>query len=266
MNLVRILAGSWALASGLAAAAAEPAVPDEGAARAAMASAAKDAEGRWTPLFNGRDLSGWSVKCTVADTNKAYWRVADGAIVVDSIQDPKHDYVWLMADGEYGDFLLRLRFQPFRGVAGNSGVQFRSRFDDAAGWLDGPQVDIHPPGPWRTGFIYDETRGVRKWIAPALAKVSDARPEMAPTGVPFRYADDPEPWNDLRILARGTRVIVELNGRIVRDADLKGVLDDDVHRERCTGLRGRIALQLHARDALRMRFRDIAVAEMAAKQ
>ncbi|MBU4461337.1 MAG: DUF1080 domain-containing protein [Verrucomicrobia bacterium] len=261
MSLMRILMGSWGLVSGLVVAAAEPAVPDEGAARAAMTAATKDAEGRWTPLFNGRDLAGWSVKCVAADTNKVYWRVADGAIVVDSTQDPKHDYVWLMADGEYGDFLLRLRFQPFRGIPGNSGVQIRSRFDDAAGWLDGPQVDIHPPGPWRTGFIYDETRGVRKWIAPALARVSDARPEMAPAGVAFRYADDPEPWNDLRILARNTRVIVELNGRIVRDADLKGVLDDAPHRERSTGLRGRIALQLHARDALRMRFRDIAVAE-----
>ncbi|OQW97420.1 MAG: hypothetical protein BWK77_01690 [Verrucomicrobia bacterium A1] len=151
-------------------------MPDEGAARAAMTAATKDAEGRWTPLFNGRDLAGWSVKCVAADTNKVYWRVADGAIVVDSTQNPKHDYVWLMADGEYGDFLLRLRFQPFRGIPGNSGV-------------------------------------------------------------PFRYADDPEPWNDLRILARNARVIVELNGRIVRDADLKGVLDDAPHRERNTGLR-----------------------------
>ncbi len=264
MNLMRILMGSWVLVSGLAAAT-EPAVPDEAAARTAMAGATMEAEGRWTPLFNGRDLNGWSVKCVAADTNKVYWRAADGAIVVDSTQDPKHDYVWLMADGEYGDFLLRLRFQPFRGVSGNSGVQIRSRYDDAAGWLDGPQIDIHPPGPWRTGFIYDETRGVRKWIAPALAKVSDARPEMAPAGVPFRYADDSEPWNDLRILARGPRVIVELNGRIVRDADLAGVLDDAPHRERSTGLRGRIALQLHTRDTLRMRFKDLAVAETAGK-
>jgi hypothetical protein len=255
----------WMVSCLATAAAAEPAVPDEAAARAAMMAAAKDAEGRWTPLFNGRDLAGWTVKCVAADTNKTYWRIEDGAIVVDSTRDPKHDYVWLMADGEYGDFLLRLRFQPFRGIPGNSGVQIRSRYDDAAGWLDGPQVDIHPPGPWRTGFIYDETRGVRKWIAPSLTKVSDARPEMAPAGVPFRYADDPEPWNDLRILARGTRVIVELNGHVVRDADLAGVLDDAIHRERNVGLRGRIALQLHSRDSLRMRFKDIAVAETARK-
>ncbi|MBM4156599.1 MAG: DUF1080 domain-containing protein [Lentisphaerae bacterium] len=265
MNLGLILTGAGSLMIACAAAAAEPVVPDEGAARAALAGAEKAAEGRWTPLFNGRDLAGWTVKCVAADTNKTYWRVEDGAILVDSTADPKHDYVWLVADGEHGDFLLRLRFQAFRGVTGNSGVQIRSRYDDAAGWLDGPQVDIHPPGPWRIGFIYDETRGVRKWIAPALAKVSDARPEMAPAGVPFRYADDAEPWNDLRILARGPRVIVELNGHIVRDADLQGVLDDAVHRERGVGLRGRIALQLHARDALRMRFKDIAVAGVGRK-
>jgi hypothetical protein len=37
---------------------------------------------------------------------------------------------------------------------GNTAVQFRSRYDASAtapngGWLDGPQVDIHPPAPFR---------------------------------------------------------------------------------------------------------------------
>lgn len=115
------------------AAAAVPAVPDESAARAAMDAAVAEAERRWTPLFNGRDLAGWTVKCVAADANKVYWRAEDGAILVDSTADPKHDYVWLVADGEYADFLLRLRFQALRGIPGNSGVQIRSRYDDAAG-------------------------------------------------------------------------------------------------------------------------------------
>jgi hypothetical protein len=41
-------------------------------------------EQSWRPLFNGRDLSGWTVKCKPADRERAWWRVEDGAIVADS--------------------------------------------------------------------------------------------------------------------------------------------------------------------------------------
>jgi hypothetical protein len=83
-----------------------------------------------------------------------------------------HNYVWLMTEREFTDFELRLKFQAFRDSPGNSGVQFRSRFDEMAngGCLDGPQVDINPPpeSSWRTGLIYDETRGEQRWVFPSL--------------------------------------------------------------------------------------------------
>jgi hypothetical protein len=49
-----------------------------------------------------------------------------------------------MTDAEYDDFELRLKFQVCRGCPGNSGLQFRSRYDESekGGRLDGPQVDI----------------------------------------------------------------------------------------------------------------------------
>jgi hypothetical protein len=113
-------------------------------------------------LFNGKDLSGWHVQCRPADRARSFWKVEDGAIVCDSMGRNDHDYVWLMSDEEFADFELRLQFQAYRDSPGNSGVQFRSRFDPSVdgGWLDGPQVDIHPPADmsWRTGLIYDETR------------------------------------------------------------------------------------------------------------
>jgi len=79
----------------------------------------------WTSLFNGEDLSGWTVKSVPADQGKAFWRVEDGAILCDAIGRPDHDYVWLVSEAEYGDFELRLRFQAFRVSPGNSGVQIR---------------------------------------------------------------------------------------------------------------------------------------------
>ncbi len=121
-----------------------------GAAGCASDRAATDP---WQSLFNDRDLTGWTVKCKPADREKAFWRVEDGCIVADSMGQTGHDYVWLVTDTEYSDFVLRLRFQAYRDNPGNSGVQIRSRYDDPAGWLDGPQIDINPPGPWRTGMI-----------------------------------------------------------------------------------------------------------------
>ena len=106
---------------------------------------------KWQSLFNGNDLTGWTVKCKPEDREKGFWRVDKGTILANSMGQKGHDYVWLVSNKEYTDFVLRLRFQMFRDSPGNSGVQIRSRYDDEDGWLDGPQVDINPPGPWRTG-------------------------------------------------------------------------------------------------------------------
>ena len=35
--------------------------------------------GQWQTLFNGRDLTGWTVKCKPADQGKSFWRVEEGA-------------------------------------------------------------------------------------------------------------------------------------------------------------------------------------------
>jgi len=226
-------------------------------------SAAAPAES-WQPLFDGTSLAGWKVQSKPADQAKTYWRVEDGTILVDSLGDGDHDYVWLQSEREFGDFELRLKFQAYRDSPGNSGVQFRSRYDATAGWLDGPQVDIHPRGPWRSGLIYDETRGVQKWVSPSLAKVSDAKPEMAPANLVFRYSEDTPAWNDLLLTVRGTQVRVELNGLLIREWEGAGVLDDAIHRQRNVGLRGHLALQLHKGDRLKMRFKDISVRELPA--
>ena len=106
----------------------------------------------WTSLFNGKNLDGWVVKCLPKDDDKrGYWKVVDGTITAETPQDGKHNYIWLLTEKEYGDFELRMKVQTYASSTGNSGIQVRSRYDDEAGWLDGPQVDIHPPGPWRCG-------------------------------------------------------------------------------------------------------------------
>lgn len=213
------------------------------------------------PLFNGQDLSGWVVKCKPKDARATYWKVDNGTILADSMGRKDHDYVWLTTAAEYGDFVLQLKFQAYRDSPGNSGVQIRSRYDDAEGWLDGPQVDINPPGAWRTGMIWDETRGNRRWLYPNLPADQWVNESMAPRGLRFRYAEDADAWNDLEITATGTKLAAVLNGLPVMDYDGSSVLDDAVHAQRRVGTRGVIALQIHSGDELRIRFKDIRIRE-----
>lgn len=216
------------------------------------------AEAQRMSLFNGKNLAGWTVKCKPQDKDKEFWKVDGGMILCDSIGHRDHDYVWLMTDKEFGDFELAIKFQAFKESSGNSGVQVRSRYDDEAGWLDGPQVDIHPSMPWRTGLIYDETRGERRWINPSL-KSAAIDISYAPKQWKFKYAGEEDGWNDLTIICRGFRIKTILNGFVMSDYDGTGVLDNDTHKIREVGQRGHIALQLHTRDELRIRFKEIVV-------
>lgn len=67
--------------------------------------------------------------------------MVDGTIAAETPPGSKHHYIWLLTEKEYGDFALRLKVQTYGKTTGNSGIQVRSRYDDEAGWLDGPQVD-----------------------------------------------------------------------------------------------------------------------------
>lgn len=220
----------------------------------------------WISLFNGKDLYEWKVRCLEADAGKGYWRVEDGVIVCDSMDDKDHNSVWLQHVLELDDFELKLKSRAFRDSPGNSGVQVRSRWDGSAdapndGWLDGPQVDIHPPAPWRTGLIYDETREAKRSIYPNLPDWKIER-SQGPEEWVFHYAGNPQPWNDLHIRCEGTHITTTVNRMVVSDYDGAGILDDPDHERRRVGLSGFIALQLHARDELRMHFKDIYIREL----
>ena len=216
------------------------------------------AQPEWIPLFNGKDLSGWSVQCQPKDKGKGYWGVEDGSITLNSIGHSDHNYVWLQSDGEYADFELKLKFQIYKGMSGNSGVQIRSRYDTEAGWLDGPQLDIHPPTPMRAGLIYDETRGTKRWINPSLKKGNHKIPkEKTNPNVKLVYGGGN--WNEMHIIAKGTHIKCIINGEVASDYDGSGVLDDPDHKTHNVGLNGHIALQLHNKSELKAKFKDIEI-------
>ena len=225
---------------------------------------------KWEPLFNGENLEGWKVICVPADIGKEYWTVKDGYIEANSMGDPDHSYIWLAFEKEYTDFHLKLEFQAFKSSPGNSGMQFRSRFDDSdtarnGGWMNGPQVDIHPPNPMRAGLIYDETENVRRWIYPSLPDsriVAEQAPESALRTSLVYHEDDSESWNEMEIICEGMNVTTIVNGNTVALFDGEGILNDDLHKVRGSGERGYFALQLHVKDELQIRYKDILLKEL----
>ena len=208
---------------------------------AAALVAAPQSDG-WISLFDGKTFNGWRVFGRPADVARNYWSVQDGLITCDSRGRKQHDHVWLLADGEYADFDMKVKVRSFRESTGNSGVQVRSRYDEQTYKLDGPQVDVHPPEPFRVGLIYDETRGVGHWLFPFLPSW------------PIREGDG---WNDIFIECRGTRIRSTVNGSVVADYDGTGVLNDDAHKRLNVGLRGHVGLQLHVNDDLYIQYKDV---------
>jgi hypothetical protein len=212
----------------------------------------------WIRLFDGRTLDGWFVKCRPEDEPlRDAWRVEQGAITARIGKGQRHNYIWLLTEREFDNFELRLKVQTFARVKGNSGVQVRSRYDDATHWLDGPQVDIHPAGPWRCGFIYDETREVKAWLWPDVGAPANAKAHHAPPGWHWHQADTADVWNDVRIICRGPHIKTIINGVTVADYDGTGRLDDAAHRAHRVGMKGHLALQIHPGTEMLVRFKDL---------
>jgi len=90
-------------------------------------------------IFNGKDLSGW-------EGDPDVWSVEDEAIVGRTTADApiRNNTFLIWKDGELGDFRLQLEY---RIEGGNSGVQYRSKIDDAAKWIVGgyqAEIDSKP--------------------------------------------------------------------------------------------------------------------------
>jgi len=219
-------------------------------------------EKEWVSLFNGEDLSGWVVKAKPEDQGKNFWFVNDGYIEANSLGRGDHDYIWLYTEKEYGDFEIKYQFQAFRESPGNSGIQVRSRYDEETYWLNGPQIDIHPPGFWRSGMMWDETRGNQRWIFPDIPDGEWVDSTMAIADHDLYFEED-EVWNEMRVKARGTKIEAWLNGHKITDYEGAGTLDNTLHKNLNVGEKGHIALQIHTGDELKIRFKDIYIKELS---
>ena len=168
-------------------------------------------------LFNGNDLDGW----TTYGTEK--WYVENGDLVCEN--GPDNEYGYLSTNEYYDNFILTLEFKQESN--GNSGVFFRSTVEGVI--IDGWQVEISPPG-MNTGGIY-ESYG-REWLI-----TPDPKKEN------LNYGD----WNSMKIMVNGDNVKTWLNGIEMI------TLNDEIIGQG----EGSIALQIHAGDDVKVRWRNI---------
>lgn len=222
-----------------------------------------EAGGQFEPLFEaGESLDvHWTVKGRPEDLGKGFWRAEGDTIVADSTGSENHDYVWLQTRDEFEDFEFRFEFAVTESTTGNSGLQVRSRYDDEAYWLDGPQIDIHPTGVWRTGYMWDETRENQRWIHPDLPDGEWVNEAMRTEPVVMHKSPEKGDWvwNEMRVRVEGTDVEAWLNGVQVTEFDGRGILDDMKHATYGVGMDGHIALQIHSGSELEMAFRNLMI-------
>jgi len=175
-------------------------------------------------LFNGKDLSGW----TVHGTEK--WYVENGELICES--GPKKEYGYLSSNTSYKDFELTVQFKLE--ANGNSGVFIRSSIDGLK--IKGWQVEVAPPGS-NTGGIY-ESYG-RGW----LIKPEEEKQKIL-------KADG---WNTMKILAKGNEITTWLNGKqmvYLRDEEIGDA-------------KGFIALQIHDGGGIKVRWKNIRIKDLS---
>jgi hypothetical protein len=170
---------------------------------------APDADG-FVDLFDGKSLAGWSAP------DMSFFSVQDGAITGEAT--PKHMppinqfIVW--QGGTVRDFELRFKFRV-TGAKANSGMQFRSVVKDK-GLVWGYQADIAMTGAF-LGGIWDEY-GPRKSLA-ARGETNvideDGKKTVTKFGDPAELVKGVNlaEWTDYRIVAQGSRMLTEINGR-----------------------------------------------------
>ncbi len=187
------------------------------------------AEEGFTPLFNGKDLAGWTGDMDL-------WKVQDGAIVGSTKEKRIKHNTFLSTEKKYSDFILKAKTKI---TNGNSGIQFRSeQHPDHV--VKGYQADIAMKDYF--GMLYEEgKRGIMaywKALTPEQQKEINGAAKL----------DD---WNDYVITCKGHHLKMELNGKVVLDID-----DPDGATE------GIIALQLHVGEGMEVQFKDLMIKEL----
>jgi hypothetical protein len=219
------------------------------------AGTATAADPGFLSLFNGRDLAGWS-------GNPALCSVRDGVITGVTQAEPKltHNTFLVYTNRDFANFELRL---SYRIVAGNSGIQYRSkvlRQGDFGAIVGGYQADFEA-GKTYSGILYEEQgrgilaqRGQKTVIRPDPTDANKPKIDVIGTvgnSDEIQSKIRPEQWNDYVIIARGNHLQHFINGLPTVD-----VVDEHTSKAASSGV---LALQIHVGPPMTVQFKDIRI-------
>ncbi|MFL5772832.1 MAG: DUF1080 domain-containing protein [Flavisolibacter sp.] len=176
-----------------------------------------------TSLFNGKDLSGW----TIHGTEK--WYVDKHELVCES--GPDKQYGYLSTNKAYKNFILTLKFK--QEANGNSGVFFRSGIEGVK--ISGWQVEVAPQGLHTAGIYESYGRG---WLI-------QPKPEDENQ---LKVGE----WNSMKIKVQGDEVTTWLNGH-----QMVYIKDEKIGKGE-----GFIALQIHDGGGIKVRWKELKIKEL----
>jgi putative heme-binding domain-containing protein len=195
----------------------------------------------FTPLFNGKDLTGW-------EGNPALWSVEAGCLTgrTKSPQDLAYNQFLIWRGGVVKNFELRVTAK----VAGNNtGIQFRSKeLPEVGKWsVGGYQCDIHPDAKYNAMVYEERGRGIVAQNGQSV--VTD------PQGTKWLVAER-EPvkasvaeWHEYIVLAQGNRLTFKVDGQVTAE-----LMD---HDEKARTMEGLLAFQIHRGPAMTVQIKDV---------
>ena len=202
--------------------------------------AAPEAEEGFTALFDGTTLNGWT-------------KVGgDGEFAVENREivgrgDSVKANTFLRSDKTFKDFDFRFQMK-FDDLSGNSGMMFRGLQKDGNGRVYGYQCE-HDNGKERawTAGLYDEAR--RGWLMPDKKNAEESAAFTKKIQGLMKWDD----WNDIRIVAKGAKIEIYLNGTQVVDFT-------DTGKEATA--EGFFGMQVHSGKSCHVRWRNLRIKEL----
>jgi hypothetical protein len=159
----------------------------------------------FTPLFNGKDLTGWvygTRQGAPNKTGKGYQ--VDNGVLFTTIEDGGN----LFTEKEYADFILRFEFKLTENA--NNGIGIRAPLEGDAAYV-GMEIQVLDDG----GSQYTNLRP---------AQYHGSIYQMFPAKRGFQKPVGE--WNTEEISAKGRHITVTLNGVAIVDANLDDMKDD----------------------------------------
>ena len=183
-------------------------------------------EPKFTPLFNGKDLTNFK-----AEPSKEFWRVEDGVLIGENDAAKKGNYLW--TEKAYRDFVIefdvRWKGTTPRGV--DTGVEMRKPNIQLQLGISG-SLKVDMSGSWYTG-------GKDRY--PEAGQAKEVKTLMKPEGE----------WNTFRIQAKGDTFTCWINGKKASeytDAKFSGPAP--------------LGLQIHPGVEMKCEYRNMKIAEL----